>query len=88
MKNKHHLSNESVRKMTDEELGIELSAQRGKLFTARSQSVTEKVEDTSQFGEFKRNVARILTEQNARRRGAAGGAPASPSKPKAKAGAR
>ena len=57
-----------LKKMTDEEIGLEIKALRGKHFTLRTQSVTEKVEDLSQFGITKRNVARLLTEQNARRK--------------------
>ena len=58
---------ESVAKMTNEEIGVELKSLRDKLFTLRSQAVTEKVEDTSLFGITKRNIARLLTEQSARR---------------------
>lgn len=63
---------EKVKKMTGEELGIELNALRERMYTLRSQSVTEKVEDVSQFGITKRNIARILTEQNVRRVSGAG----------------
>lgn len=58
---------EEVKKFTDEEAGVELKNLRGKQFTLRSQAVTEKVENFGQFGITKRNIARILTEQNARR---------------------
>lgn len=57
-----------VKKMTDEEIGLEIKALRAKHFTLRTQAVTEKVEDLSQFGVSKRNVARLLTEQNTRRK--------------------
>ena len=60
-----------VKKLGDAELNAELSSHRTKLFSLRSQSVTDKVEDTSQFGIAKRNIARILTEQNARRKASA-----------------
>lgn len=72
MSKKHRLKYEDVRKMTDEELNVELGAQRDRLFNARSQSVTEKIEDTSQFGDLKKNIARLLTEQSARRAGSSG----------------
>lgn len=39
----------------------ELTGLRKKLFELRSQAVTEKVEDTSQFRKNKKEVARILT---------------------------
>lgn len=58
---------EEVRKLTAEEIKIELDRLRARLFTLRSQAVTEKVEDLSQFGKVKRDIARLLTEQNARR---------------------
>jgi ribosomal protein L29 len=59
---------EDLTKMTDEEIGVELKNLRSRHFTLRSQAVTEKVEDISGFGIAKRNIARLLTEQNARRR--------------------
>lgn len=65
------MTGEEVRKMTSEELKIEAERLRGKLFTLRSQAVTEKVEDHSQFGKIKKDIARVLTEQNARRKQAA-----------------
>lgn len=71
MSKKHRLNMDDVRKMTDEELSIELNTQRGRHFTLRTQSVTEKVEDHSQFGDLKKNIARLLTEQSARRAKAA-----------------
>ncbi len=59
-------TNEEIRKMRDEEIGIELKKLREKLFTLRSQTVTEKVEDTSQMRKLRRDVARLLTERRAR----------------------
>ncbi len=61
-----------VKKMTIDEIGIELKALRERVYTLRSQSVTEKVEDVSQFGITKRNIARLMTEQSARRISGAG----------------
>jgi len=60
-----------VRAMNDEELTIELSRLRERLFELRQQSVTDKVSDNSQFRKLRRDVARVLTEQTARRRAAA-----------------
>ena len=86
MSKKHQLKNEDVRKFTDEELAIEITNQRGQHFNARSLMVTEKVEDHSQFKAHKRNVARLLTEQSARRHKASPkSAPKAPAKPAAKA---
>jgi large subunit ribosomal protein L29 len=39
----------------------ELNGLRKKLFELRTQAVTEKVEDTTQFRKNKKEVARILT---------------------------
>ena len=55
-----------VRKLKDEELSVEIERLRRKQFEMRSQSVTEKIEDTSQFGKIRKDVARLLTEQRAR----------------------
>jgi large subunit ribosomal protein L29 len=55
-----------VRKLTDEEVAIEARRLRRKLFDMRTQAVTEKITDTSQFGKLKRDIARVLTEQNRR----------------------
>jgi len=42
-------------------LNEELNGLRKKLFELRTQAVTEKVEDTTQFRKHKKEVARILT---------------------------
>ena len=55
-----------VRKLSDEELGVELGNLRAKLFKLRSQAVTEKIEDLSQFGKVRRDIARLRTEIRAR----------------------
>ncbi|MBM4108706.1 MAG: 50S ribosomal protein L29 [Phycisphaerae bacterium] len=60
-----------VKKMSDEELKGQLGILRGRLYQLRAQTVTEKVEDTSQLGKVRRDVARLLTEMNARRHAAA-----------------
>lgn len=57
---------EEVRKMRDEEISIELKKLREKIFALRSQLVTDKVEDTSQFHKLRRDVARLMTERHAR----------------------
>ncbi len=62
---------EGVKKMTGEELGIELKRLQDKFFTLKTQQVTEKVEDTSQFGQTKRNIARVRTELSVRTKKAA-----------------
>jgi large subunit ribosomal protein L29 len=56
-----------VRALSDEEIREELKRLRGRAFTLRGQSVTEKVEDNSQFLKVRREIARLLTEQTSRR---------------------
>ena len=55
-----------VRKLSDEEITIEVDRLRRKMFELRTQAVTEKIQDTSQFAKIKKDVARLLTEQSAR----------------------
>lgn len=57
---------EEIRAMKTVELHNELEATRRHLFDLRSQSVTEKLEDTSQLGKTKRKIARLLTELRSR----------------------
>ncbi len=55
-----------IRKLTDEELAVELERLRRHLYDLNSQAVTEKLEDPTQLGETKRDIARLLTERRAR----------------------
>ena len=55
-----------VRKLNDEEISVEIERLRRKHFELRTQAVTEKIEDTSQFGKIKKDIARLLTEQKSR----------------------
>ncbi|MFB3893359.1 MAG: 50S ribosomal protein L29 [Phycisphaerae bacterium] len=57
-----------LRELNDEELRTELDRLRRHLFDLRSQAVTEKLEDPSLLTKARRDVARILTEQNRRDR--------------------
>ena len=61
-----------IRKLDDEALGLELRSLRNELFKLRTQTVSEKVEDTSRFSKLRKDVARLLTERNARLAAAAG----------------
>ncbi len=56
-----------VHKLSDEEIEVEVVRLRQKGFELRTQAVTEKIEDMSQFAKVRGDVARLLTEQNARR---------------------
>ncbi|MBL8886321.1 MAG: 50S ribosomal protein L29 [Phycisphaerales bacterium] len=55
-----------VKKFQDQQLKDELASLQKKLFDLRSQTVTEKVKDTSQFPKTRRNIARLNTELRAR----------------------
>lgn len=58
-----------VKAMKTEEISEELGRLRTKLFELRNKSVSEKIEDTSQYGKIRRDIARLLTEQTARAAG-------------------
>jgi ribosomal protein L29 len=60
-----------VRALSDEEIREELKRLRARLFTLRGQTVTEKVEDNSQFLKVRQEIARLLTEHTSRRHAAA-----------------
>lgn len=55
-----------VHKLQDEEIPVVLEQLRTKLFTMRNQAVSEKIEDTSQFGLIRKAVARVKTERRRR----------------------
>lgn len=55
-----------MKKMDDADIVIEVQQLRRKLLDLRSQQVTEKIQNTSQFSVVKKNIARLLTEQTAR----------------------
>ncbi len=60
------MNGEEVRKLRDEEIGNELKRLRNRLYDLRSQAVTEKVENTSEFRVVRRDIARLLTERRSR----------------------
>lgn len=55
-----------VHKLSDEEITVEVKRLRRHLFDLRTQGVTEKIEDVSQFTNARRDIARLLTEQRGR----------------------
>ncbi|MDX2117555.1 MAG: 50S ribosomal protein L29 [Planctomycetota bacterium] len=61
-----------VRKLRDDEIKAELGRLSTKLFDLRTQTTTEKVEDTSQFKKLRKDIARLKTEATARSHKAAG----------------
>lgn len=56
-----------VHKLSEEEISIEVNRLRKQLFELRTQAVTEKIENTSQFSMVRKDLARLLTEKNSRR---------------------
>ena len=58
-----------VRAMKTEEITEELGRLRTRLFELHNKRVSEKIEDTSQFGKLRRDIARLLSEQTARAKG-------------------
>ena len=56
-----------VHRLSDDEIEAELKRLRQRSFELRTQAVTEKIEDTSQFGRTRRDIARLLTERSSRR---------------------
>ena len=63
-----HMNAKEVHKLSDEEIEVETLRLRRKRFDLRTQAVTEKIEDTSQFFKARRDIARLLTERHMRRR--------------------
>jgi len=62
--------------LSDEEIDVELRRLFRRLFDLRTQGVTEKIEDTSQFKKIRRAIARLKTERSMRAARAAEGAAA------------
>ena len=57
---------EEVHKLTGEEIEVEIGRLQRRLFDLRTQAVTEKIEDPSQFEKVRKDVARLKTERRAR----------------------
>lgn len=57
-----------IKKMNNEDIAIEVQQLRRRLFDLRCQLVTEKIQNTAQFANVRKDIARLLTEQNARTR--------------------
>lgn len=55
-----------VKAMRDDEITVELKRLREKLHTLRTQSLSEKIEDNSQFSHIRRDIARLKTEAHRR----------------------
>ncbi len=59
-----------VRKLSSDDLKGEATRLRRELFDLRCQSTTEKIADNSRIGKARKDLARVLTEQNSRANGA------------------
>ncbi len=57
-----------IQNLSDEEIAVEVKRLRQKRFDLRTQAVTEKIQDTSQFAKTRRDIARLLTEKASRLR--------------------
>jgi large subunit ribosomal protein L29 len=60
------MDGKEVRGLSDEEVGVELKRLRAKLFSLRTQGVTEKVEDNTQFTKVRKDIARLMTDKTRR----------------------
>jgi large subunit ribosomal protein L29 len=57
---------QEVHKFSNEEVSVEIDRLRKRMFELRTQKVTDKIEDTSQFKKTRRDIARLMTEQRSR----------------------
>ena len=57
---------QEVHKFSNEEVSVEIARLRKRMFELRTQKVTDKIEDTSQFKKTRRDIARLLTEKHSR----------------------
>ena len=57
---------QEVHKFSNEEVSVEIARLRKRMFELRTQKVTDKIEDTSQFKKTRRDIARLMTEQRSR----------------------
>lgn len=62
------MTGSEVRKLSDEEIVKWIGDLRREMDDLRVQQVTQKIEDNSRFRKNRRELARLLTEQTARRR--------------------
>ena len=60
------MTGSEVKKMKSEEIGIELKRLRERLYQLRCQTISEKVEDNSQFKKIRQDVARLISERRTR----------------------
>ena len=56
-----------VKKLSTDDLKSEATRLRREIFDLRCQAVSEKIADNSRTGKARKDLARVLTEQNARK---------------------
>ncbi|HEX2838106.1 MAG TPA: 50S ribosomal protein L29 [Phycisphaerales bacterium] len=60
------MNGKEVRAMKDDELKLELTKLRASIYDARAKRETESVQDTTKPSKIRKDIARLLTEQQAR----------------------
>lgn len=60
------MKSKDVKSLKPEDLNEKITDLRQKLYGLRVQGVTQKIEDNSQIGKTRRDIARLLTERRAR----------------------
>lgn len=60
------MKSKDVKSMKADDLNDKITELRHKVYGLRVQGVTQKIEDNSQIGKSKRDIARLLTERRAR----------------------
>ncbi len=61
------IKHEELHKMKDAEIVEEVQRMRKRIFELKTQALTEKLENPREFGNLRRDIARMLTEQNNRK---------------------
>lgn len=79
------MTGDQVRELDNREIQAELLRLRNRLFQLRVQAATEKVEDNSEFGKVRKDIARLLTERTARQRAGRGAQPQAQAQSRAQA---
>ncbi len=60
------IKHEELHKMKDAEIVEETARLRKRLYELRASAVTERLENPRELGNIRRDIARLLTEQNSR----------------------
>jgi len=60
------IKKQELHKMSDAEISEEVGRLRKRHYELRSLQVTERIEDPREFGNIRRDIARLLTEKRSR----------------------